>query len=113
VDGLGNELGGIRGLEVRVPVATFLPWAPPEDGAGPGRVGQGAVVPLSLTAAEAEARGDGRPSLQRLYGSEAAFLARVRAAAAALVADGFLLEEDREAAISRARERWLAVVGGG
>ncbi|MBT8403738.1 MAG: hypothetical protein KJP18_07780, partial [Gemmatimonadetes bacterium] len=111
VDGLGNELGGVRGLEIRVPVATYLPWAVVEDGS-PFRDGDPAVVPLPLTNAEAGLRGDTRPSLQYLYGSEAAFLARVRAAAEALVAEGFLLEEDREAAIAQARERWLAVVEG-
>ena len=26
VDGLGNEMGGIRTLETRVPLATYAPW---------------------------------------------------------------------------------------
>ncbi len=109
VDGVGNELGGVRSLDLRVPLATYLSWNVRADGPFSGQpvVGQGRAVPLPLSDAEATAHDDPRPSLERLYGSEAGFLARVRAAAAALVAEGFLLERDREAAIVRARERWL------
>lgn len=90
VDGFGNELGGVRPLELRVPVATYASgrllsgFAPTPDDAGD----------------------DSRPDLQSLYGSEAGFLARVRAAAEALVAEGFLLERDRSSALEAARERW-------
>lgn len=100
VDGVGNELGGVRGLDVRVPLATYLPW----DSEG--------AVPLPLTPAEQQASGDSRPTIQHLYGSEAGFLARVRAAVEALVAEGFLLERDREAAVAAARRRWLRLTSG-
>ena len=95
VDGIGNELGGIRGIDVRVPLATYLPW------------GRGHTIPLPLTPGEQDAAGDGRPSVQDLYGSEAGFLARVRAAVTTLVEEGFLLERDREATVAEARQRWL------
>lgn len=112
VDGVGNELGGVRLLDVRVPLATYLPWSvrveAPFAGEPDPRRG-GTTLPFPLTDDEADAAGDARPSLQELYGSEAGFLARVRAAAAALVEEGFLLERDREAAIAAARERWQRI----
>lgn len=111
VDGVGNELGGVRGLDVRVPLATYLSWDRSSESAFAAEPlpGRGRTVALPLTDAEAEALGDERPSLQQLYGSEAGFLARVRAAAAALTAEGFLLERDREGSIAAARRRWLRV----
>jgi hypothetical protein len=95
VDGVGNELGGVRGIDVRVPLATYLPWD------------SGRTLPLPLTPVEQEATGDDRPTIQDLYGSEAGFLARVRAAVTTLVEEGFLLERDREATVAEARQRWL------
>ena len=95
VDGVGNEMGGIRPIDVRVPLATYLPW------------GSGRIVPLPLTPEERAATGDDRPTIQHLYGSEAGFLARVRAAVETLVGEGFLLERDRERAVAEARQRWL------
>lgn len=97
VDGFGNELGGVRSIDVRVPLATYLTW------------GSDRIVPLPLTPVEREAAGDGRPTIQHLYGSEAGFLARVRAAVEALVRERFLLDRDRESAVAAARQRWLAI----
>jgi len=44
--------------------------------------------------AEREASGDLRPSLEERYASQEDYVARVQAAAAALVADRLILEED-------------------
>ena len=107
VDAIGNELGGIRTLEVSAPVGTVTPWAL--------RVGYrsardemldflGTFVPLSRTDAEAADRGDGRPSLAALYPDGAVYRARVEEEIDRLVADGFLLEVDR----ARAREQAIA-----
>ncbi len=113
VDGLGNELGGVRGVELRVPLATYTPWA---TRAGlPGPEGElrdfvGLFAPFAVTDAQGAAVGDGRPSIQRLYGSRAAYLRRVDAAAHALVDEGFLLEEDVPRAVARARALWEWIV---
>ena len=106
-DSIGNELGGIMSVELRVPVATYLPWqlrsVPPAD-----RLVSfaGTFVPLPRTEAERRARGDGRPSLEALYPSRDAFLARVDSAAAALVSQRFMLDEDRALAHARMADSW-------
>ena len=106
-DSIGNELGGIRSVELRVPVATYLPWQlralAPTD-----RLTSfaGTFVPLARTAAERRSRGDSRPSLEELYPSRAAFLHAVDDAATALAAQRFLLPDDREAAHARMAATW-------
>lgn len=109
VDGLGNELGGIRGFEIRVPVATYAPWRVRSGMAG----GNGALtdfvgtwIPFARTEAERATVGDPRPSLEALYGSEATYRARLTAAVADLQAEGFLLEEDGERVLTRGRGLW-------
>jgi hypothetical protein len=107
VDSLGNDLGGVRSVEARVPLATYFPWQL-RTGAGSDRLVsfQGTFVPLPRTEAERAKARDPRPSIERQYGSRDAFLARVDAAAAGLVAERFLLKEDAAAARSRMAATW-------
>ncbi len=101
-DSLGNELGGIQSVELRVPVATYLPWQLRAVAPTDRLVSfQGTFVPLPRTEADRVNSGDARPSLERLYSSRDAFLARVDRAIAALVAQRFLLPGDRAAARER------------
>jgi hypothetical protein len=106
-DSLGNELGGVQSVELRVPLATYLPWqlraAAPTDRLVSF---QGTFVPLPRTEAERRRTGDGRPSLERLYPSREAFLAAVDRATAALVSQRFLLPDDRTAAHDRMASTW-------
>lgn len=106
-DSLGNERGGIRSVELRVPVATYLPWqlraVPPTDRLASFN---GTFVPLPRTEVERKARGDSRPSLEMLYPSRDAFLARVDSAAAMLVSQRFMLDEDRRLARARMAASW-------
>lgn len=101
-DSLGNELGGIQSVELRVPVATYLPWqlraAAPTDRLVSF---QGTFVPLPRTEADRVRSGDGRPSLERLYRSRQDFLTAVERATAALVAQRFMLPSDRMVAQDR------------
>ena len=59
VDGLGNEEAGVRGVELRVPVATFTPW---NLRVGfPGATAEltdflGTFIPFSRTEEERDAR---------------------------------------------------------
>ena len=108
VDGLGNEMSGVRGVELRVPVATYLPWslrtgAP--GGADEMRDFVGMIAPLPRDEA-ARVPGDPRPSLASLYGSKGGYLMRVEAALTDLVAEGHLLPEDVAAARQRAVDLW-------
>jgi hypothetical protein len=106
-DSLGNQLGGIRSVELRVPVATYFPWqlrtVPPTDRMVSF---QGTFVPLPRTEAERQSRGDSRPSLERLYPSREAFLGSVDGATRALVTERFLLPEDRAVARERMANVW-------
>lgn len=116
VDGLGNELGGIRSLEVRVPVATYAPWNLREG--FPGATGEltdfvGSLYPLPRTVAEAAERGDPRPSLEELYDGKDDYLARAARAATDLVGEGFLLEADVPRVLARAAALWDWVIAGG
>ena len=110
VDGVGNELGGVRGVELRVPLATYAPWHLRSAMAG----GDGALddftgtfVPLPRTEAERAANGDPRPSVEALYdGDKRVYLRRVVAAVQSLWSEGFMLEEDAGIVTERAEALW-------
>jgi hypothetical protein len=109
VDALGNDAAGIRAIELRVPLATYFPWqlrtAQP---AGTDRLVSfaGTFVPLPRTERERQAGGDSRPSVEKLYRSRSAFLARVDAAAARMVGERVLLPADAAAAHQRMADTW-------
>ena len=109
VDADGNEVAGIRPVELAAPLATFTGWNPrhPEQGA-PGDLMQmmGSTLLFARDAAERERRGDPRPSIAERYASRDTYLAAVRAAATALVAARHALAEDVEAMVERAGRRW-------
>jgi hypothetical protein len=64
----------------------------------------GSRIPFADTRAEREAADDPRPSLAERYGSRATYVAKVKEAATALVAERLLLPADAEAFIAAARE---------
>jgi hypothetical protein len=84
-------LGTHTGWNERDP-ATGFPWATARF--------DGSFVPFARTEAERRASGDPRPSLAARYPTRAAYVAKVRAAAARQVKAGFLLPEDVERAVS-------------
>jgi hypothetical protein len=104
VDSDGNEVAGIRLPPIAVPLGTYTGWnvyrAQPCELCDR----DGSFIPFARTKAEREAAGDPRPSLQERYGSRENYIALVKAAAAALVADGLLLPADAEASINSAKE---------
>jgi len=113
VDSIGNDLGGIRSVEARVPLATYFPWQL-RSGAASDRLASfaGTFVPLPRTEAERASAHDPRPSIERLYcGDRDRFLSRVEAAAAELVAERLLLVEDEPAARARMAATWDWVQG--
>jgi hypothetical protein len=106
-DSLGNQLAGIRSVELRVPVATYLPWQLRSVRPTDRLVSfQGTFVPLPRTEAERRSRRDSRPSLELLYASREAFLNSVDGATRALVSERFLLPEDRAVARDRMASTW-------
>ena len=98
-DADGNDRGGIRLPAVAVPLATYTGWnlrAAEYDAEGmPGRF-IGAYFPFARTEEERRQRSDPRPAIRERYPSREDYLARVRAVNAALVGEGYLLEEDAE-----------------
>jgi hypothetical protein len=114
VDADGNETGGLRMPDVAVPIATYTGWNPrhPATG-GPGQIipMQGSTLPFARTKEERIASGDPRPSVSERYRDRDDYLARVRAAAEALVGQRYLLAEDVELAVALAAERYDALVG--
>ena len=113
IDEDGNDVPGIRAIELAVPLATFTGWNPrhPDQGA-PGDLMSmmGSTLPFAVTKAAREASGDPRPSIEERYASRAGYLARVREAAARLVAQRHMLAEDVEAVVERAGRLWDFIV---
>ena len=109
VDRLGNEVGGVRNVEVRVPLATYTPWSLRTG--YPGGEGElidfyGNFIPLPRTEAEKVRTRDPRPSIVSLYRSKDDYMTEVRDEAASLVEEGFLLTEDQEYVLDRASGYW-------
>ena len=104
VDADGNEIAGVRLPDIAVPVATYTGWnlykAPYPQGELCDR--DGSYLAFAKTKAEREAKGDPRPSLEERYGSHAAYVEKVRAAADELVRARLLLAEDAAAYVDRA-----------
>jgi hypothetical protein len=111
LDSDGNEVAGIHMPDVAVPVATYTGWNPrhPDTG-GTGQINlmQGSTFPFPATKAERERTGDPRPSIEERYADRDAYLAQVRAAADALVAQRYLLAEDVDVCVRLAAERYDA-----
>jgi hypothetical protein len=104
VDADGNEVSGIRLPPIAVPLATYTGWnvyrAQPCELCDR----DGSRIPFARSRAEREATDDPRPSLEERYGSRDAYVAKVKEAAAALVAERLLLPADAEAFVAAARE---------
>ena len=102
VDSDGNETAGIRLPSIAVPLGTYTGWnaykAQPDELADR----DGSFIAFARTKAERDAAADPRPSLAERYGSKADFAARVWLAAAALVADRLLLQDDAERLVAAA-----------
>ncbi len=109
VDSLGNELGGIRSIEILAPLATYYPWQLRTGmPAATDRLAsfRGTFVPLPRTEADRRAAGDSRPSIEALYGSRERYLQRVDEGIASLIANRFLLPQDSTTAINRMIDVW-------
>ncbi len=109
VDRLGNELGGIRNVEIRAPLATYTPWSLRSEFAG-GREAltnfRGTFIPLPVNNNHRVEQADPRPALSFLYASKADFITKVRTATRSLILQGFLLAEDRGYVLERAMKLW-------
>lgn len=111
VDGDVNEIGGVRPIDLRAPLASYTGWT--RRHADIGAAGHfipllGATHLFPRTAAQRAARNDPRASIEERYASRDDYIAQARAAAAAMVVEGHLLVEDVEQVVSQAAERYDA-----
>jgi hypothetical protein len=103
VDTDGNEVAGIRLPPIAVPLGTYTGWnvyrAQPNELADR----DGSFIPFAQTEAAREETGDPRPSLEERYGKREAYLAKIKAAAEALVDERLLLPSDAAAYVVAAK----------
>ncbi len=80
VDRDGNEIVGIRSLEIRVPLGTYTGWALRREGYGKGDLSSlnGMFIPFKNTRKERIEAKDPRPSIQERYGSHEKYVEAVR-----------------------------------
>jgi hypothetical protein len=109
VDRDGNDIAGIHDPEVAVPLATTTGWNFRREGVGnPADIYQtlGAYIPFAATRAEREAMKDPRPSIEERYRGVDDYLQRIRSAAMDLIRKRYLLAEDLDSIVERAKKHW-------
>ncbi len=103
-DADGNDRGGVRMVELQVPLGTHTGWnqRAPETGFGwsTSRF-DGSFVPFARTLDARKASSDPRLSLAERYPTREDFVEKVKTAAAAQVAAGLLLNEDVERNVTK------------
>jgi hypothetical protein len=104
VDADGNELSGVRSVWMEAPLGTYTGWNPIATGFFKGHIQSlgGGYLPFARTKADRMAKGDPRLSLEERYGTHDGYVTRVRTAAARLVAQGFMLQDDADRLIAEA-----------
>ena len=104
IDADGNELDGIRSPLISAPLGSYVGWNINASGFEQGRYcgNTGGYIPFSATKAERLAKGDPRPSLAERYPSHAAYVAKVKAQADALVAQRYMLSADAARIVAEA-----------
>ena len=105
VDEFGNELGGIRNVEIAVPLGTYTPWALRIGLPGAQqeiRDFYGTWLPLSNQPNAA----DTRPLLKSRYENKNDYLEQAKRAAKSLTQAGYLLDEDIPRVLERAAQTW-------
>jgi len=105
-DGDGNEMAGVRSIQLQVPLGTYLGWNETASGFQKGRgCGfQGGYIPFAATRRQRLASGDPRRSLEERYGSHAEYVAKVREAVRQLSLQRFLLPADADRLVQEAEK---------
>jgi len=102
-DADGNDIAGLRLLDVVVPLATYTGWSlrsAANDGPD-GCEGSGQMIPFPKTAADRIASGDPRLSVAERYGSFSGYYWQRLFAVNAQIDQGLLLPEDAFAEFTR------------
>jgi len=107
VDKFGNDIAGIRNIEITVPLGTFLPWNLRTGYSG----GENELVDFTGTFIPLQNGPDryfpdARPGVEDLYKDFEDYLSKVDSELKKLIQSGYVLQEDREYLINKARSRW-------
>jgi len=102
VDADGNEVAGLRLPHLAVPLGTYTGTNVYKDFPSELCDRDGTFIPFARTRADRESTGDPRPSLEERYGTRDVYVAKVKAAADALVAARLLLPEDAARSVEAA-----------
>jgi len=97
VDADGNDRAGIRLPELAAPLATYAGWnyRDPSIGAPAHLAGEiGSYIPFKKSRSERTRIGDSRLSVEERYPDKAHYMTRIRAVAASLVRQRFVLQSD-------------------
>jgi len=98
----GNDISGVRLVDVTVPLATYTGWAlraGPQ--AGDGCEGAGQYIPFPKTKAERIASGDPRLSIEERYPTFSVYETAVKNAVDDMIAKRLMLQEDKAANLNR------------
>ena len=111
VDKDGNEIAGIRAVNLQVPLATHAGWNLRAKGFIEDELCylNGQYIPFVKTKEEREKSGDPRLSIEERYKDQADYVQRVSRAARTLVDERFLLPEDAARIIDEAKKLSLFV----
>lgn len=114
LDADGNELAGIRSVQLMVPLGTYLGWNVQAQGFLKGEACGffGGFIPFARTQAEREASGDPRLSLEERYRDQAGFVAQVKAAVARHQQAGWLSTQDAAQLLKQAEQADIFSAGG-
>ena len=113
LDKYGNDLEGIRNVEISVPLATYFPWnlrTGYKGGSHELTDFMGTFLPFPRDEKEKRKWQDPRPAIRTLYSGKTEYLEKVGKAADLLIGQGFVLKEDRNYLLSKASERWEWIV---
>ena len=110
----GMEKAGIRLPDIEVPLATYTGWN--FRNASIGGTGQlfplmGSYIPFPATKEKRAETKDPRAAIAERYASRDEYLQRVQKAAAKLVMDRYLLNEDVPTLVKRAGDNWDLLAG--
>ena len=109
VDADGNERDGVRLPDMTVPLATITGWnlRDPSIGAADQRVAfEASYLRFPRTAEDRQRTGDPRKSIAERYASRQDYLSRYSQAVDELVAQRWILKEDRAALLERGAKEW-------
>ncbi len=109
-------MAGIRTPEVAAPLATTTGWNFRDPSVGnPGVIYQllGSCIPFAPTKAARQANGDPRPSVEERYRDMDDYLQQIRDHAQKLIEARYLLQEDLDDIMSRAKAHWTYATGMG